>query len=85
MATSCQTASRRNSPPVSTGRSRRTAAARATDRSTAEASAKPADTSSPNGVAIWKPAFGPPRMMPGVASAWSDRNPAALRNDSETR
>ena len=51
----------------------------------ADAAANPAASTSPTGVAIWNPAFGPSNRTAGVASAWSARNPALERSASETR
>jgi hypothetical protein len=39
----------------------------------------------PTGVAMVKPAFRLSSRTPGVASAWSPRNPALVRKASETR
>ena len=51
----------------------------------ADAAANPAARTSPIGVAIWNPAFGPSSRTPGVASACSPRKPALASSASETR
>ena len=43
-----------------------------------EASAKSPARTTPTGVATTNPAFGPVRMTAGVASAWSEKKPAAV-------
>ena len=80
-----QTASSATSPSCSSRAWRMTSIPRPADSSVLEAAANAAATSSPTGVAIAKPAFGPVSRTPGVASACRPRKPAADRNASETR
>ena len=64
---------------------RRTSIARGPASGVADAAAKPDAMIRPTGVAIANPMFGLSSITPGVARAWSPRNPALERNASEIR
>ena len=73
------------SPQSSTLRTRRTSIARGPARGVADAAANPDAMIRPTGVAMVNPMFGLSSSTPGVARAWSPRNPALERNASEIR